>query len=95
VLNLHTGCVSPQYHCRIDDFFETVKHGWPEVSIQTAWQQLSGLTIMTQMPSMQHHDKAPSSSQCMQFGNTMVMPAENSDNTIFFDDTSGAPIFFD
>ena len=23
VLNLITGCVSPQYHCRFDDFFET------------------------------------------------------------------------
>ncbi len=32
VLNLSTGCVSPQYHCRFDDFFETTRHGAPDVS---------------------------------------------------------------
>ena len=29
VLNIHTGLVSPQYHCRFDDFFETTRHGSP------------------------------------------------------------------
>jgi hypothetical protein len=45
VLNLYTGCVSPQYHCRFNNFFETVRHGGPDVSVSTAWQQLSGLTV--------------------------------------------------
>jgi hypothetical protein len=31
----------------------------------------------------------------MQFGNTLVAPAENSNGTIFFDDTADTPIFFD
>jgi hypothetical protein len=52
VLNLHTGCVSPQYHCRFDNFFEMVRHGGPDVSVPMAWQQLSGLTVMTGTPSM-------------------------------------------
>ncbi len=52
VLNLHTGCVSPQYHCRFDNFFETVRHGGPDISVPTARQQLSGFTVMTQTPSM-------------------------------------------
>jgi hypothetical protein len=43
VLNLITGCVSPQYHCRFDDFFETTRHGGPDVSSTTFWQQLAGL----------------------------------------------------
>ncbi len=38
VLNLHTGCVSLQYHCRFDNFFEMVKHGGPDISVLTAWQ---------------------------------------------------------
>jgi hypothetical protein len=84
VLNLHTRCVSQQYHCRFDNFFETVKHAGPDVNVSTAWQQLSGLTIMTQTPSMEQHNKAPRPSQCMQFGNTMVKPAESTDNTIFY-----------
>jgi hypothetical protein len=95
VLNLHTGCVSPQYHCRFENFFETVKHRGPDNSVPMALQQLSGLTIMTKTPSMEHHDKAPSPSQRMQFGITMVVPAKNSDNTIFFDDTADTPNFFD
>ncbi len=43
VLNLTTGCVSPQYHCRFDDFFETTRHGGPDVSGTISWQQIAGL----------------------------------------------------
>ncbi len=66
VLNLHTGCVSPQYHCQFDNFFETVRHGGPEVSVPAAWHQLSGLTVMTGTPSMEHHNEVPRPSECMQ-----------------------------
>jgi hypothetical protein len=31
VLNPDTGCVSPQYHCRVDDFFESM--GTQDISI--------------------------------------------------------------
>ncbi len=41
VLYLHTGLVSPQYHCRFDDFFETTHHGSPKVSDNVTWQQLA------------------------------------------------------
>jgi hypothetical protein len=58
VLNLHTGCVSLQFHCRLNDFFETVKHGRPEVIIPSAWQQLSGLVTATQAPSLEFHDES-------------------------------------
>ncbi len=43
VLNLVTGCVSPQYHCHFDDFFETTRHGAPDVSGTICWQQLANL----------------------------------------------------
>jgi hypothetical protein len=36
VLNLHTGCVSPQYHCQFNNFFETVRHGGPDDSVPMA-----------------------------------------------------------
>ncbi len=42
VLNLTTGCVSPQYHCCFDNFFETMRHGGPGVSGTICWQQLAG-----------------------------------------------------
>jgi hypothetical protein len=47
VLNLHTECVSPQYHCRFDNFFEMVKQGGPDISVLMAWQQLPGLTVIS------------------------------------------------
>jgi len=43
VLNLSTGCVSPQYHCRFDNFFETTRHNGPDVNGTTSWQLLAGL----------------------------------------------------
>jgi hypothetical protein len=79
VLNLNTGCVSPQYHCCFDDFFEMVRHGGPNVSVPLAWQQLSGLTAMTQTPSMEHFDVVPQPSQRMQFGNDPVARSQESE----------------
>jgi hypothetical protein len=58
ILNLHTGCVSPQFHCRFNNFFEIVKHGGPDVSIPSIWQQLAGLVTATQRPSMEFHDNS-------------------------------------
>ncbi len=51
VLNLMTGCVSPQYHCRFDDFFEMARHGRPDVSNTICWQQLAGLSCAAQILS--------------------------------------------
>jgi hypothetical protein len=43
VLNLITGCVSLQYHCRFDNFFETIRHNGLDVNGTISWQQLAGL----------------------------------------------------
>jgi hypothetical protein len=51
VLNLMTGCVSPQYHCWFDDFFETTPHGGPDVSDTICWQQLAGLSCAAEILS--------------------------------------------
>jgi hypothetical protein len=73
-----------------------VRHGGPDVSVLTAWQQLSGLTIMTQTHSMGNNDKVPRPrpSERMQFGNNPIAPMQVTDNTISFGDTSDTPIFF-
>jgi hypothetical protein len=59
VLNLITGCVSPQYHCCFDDFFKTTRHGGPDVSGTICWQQLAGLdratTILLKMSTPTPH----------------------------------------
>ena len=43
ILNLVTGCVSPQYHCCFDNFFETSRHGALDDSGTICWQQLAYL----------------------------------------------------
>jgi hypothetical protein len=43
VLNLDTGLVSPQFHCRYDDFFETISFNKPETMMSSNWQILAGL----------------------------------------------------
>jgi hypothetical protein len=43
ILKLVSGCGSPQYHCHFDDFFETTRHGAPDVSGTICWQQLANL----------------------------------------------------
>ncbi len=43
VLNLVTGCVSPQYHCCFNNFFKTTHHGAPDVSGTIFWQHLANL----------------------------------------------------
>jgi hypothetical protein len=77
-----------------DNFFETVRHVGPDVSVYLAWQQLSWLTAMMQTPSMEHHNEVPQPSQHMQFGNDPVVHSQESDNTISFGDIAGTPIFF-
>jgi hypothetical protein len=51
VLNLITGYVSPQYHCWFDDFFETTRHGGPDVFDIICCQQLAGLSHAAQIIS--------------------------------------------
>jgi hypothetical protein len=43
VLNLITGCVSLQYHCRFNNFFKTTHHNRPDVNGTISWQLLAGL----------------------------------------------------
>jgi hypothetical protein len=59
VLNLVTGCVSPQYHCCFDNFFKTTHHSAPDVSGTICWQQLANLdcatTILSEVSTPKQH----------------------------------------
>ncbi len=59
ILNLVTGCVSPQYHCCFDDFFEMTRHGAPDVSGTICWQQLANLdhakTVLSKVSMPNQH----------------------------------------
>jgi hypothetical protein len=82
VLNLHTGLVSPQYHCRFDDFFETTRHGSPEVSDTITWQQLAGLgranEVLTQVSAPILHGANSGMSQSDSEINYDTLPSEES-----------------
>ena len=49
VLNLETGHVSPQFHIRHDEFFETVRPSAGNPTIHSNWQNVAGLTKMKQI----------------------------------------------
>ncbi len=53
VLNLHSGLVSPQFHCRYDDFFETTQHSHQDVATQANWKQLAGFVKYDGAPTVQ------------------------------------------
>ncbi len=58
LLNLSTGCVSPQYHCCFDNFFETSRYNGPDVNGTISWQLLAGLNHAEMF-----HSKVPAPTQ--------------------------------
>ena len=79
-LNLHTGCVSPQFHCRFDNFYEMVKHGGPDVSVPSIWQQLAGLITATQRQSMEFYDE--SLNQFQHISRTDAVPSSSNASAV-------------
>jgi hypothetical protein len=83
VLNLITGRVSPQYHCCFDDFFETTRHGGPDVSGTICWQQLTGLdqatTILSEVSAPIQH--------------SIMYPGTPSEDTVPLEEISVLPPF--
>ena len=56
VLSLTTGLVSPQFHCRFDDFFETCKYGVPDAGLSSTWQRLAGFSRGNGVPVLHTED---------------------------------------
>jgi hypothetical protein len=48
VLSLTTGLVSPQFHVRFDDFFETCKYGVTDGGLASTWQMPSQIQVRKQ-----------------------------------------------
>ncbi len=62
VLNPNTGLVSPQYHCRFDDFFESVRFQSPKLTAPTTWQSLLKLTKGNTSASWEPHKNTEANS---------------------------------
>ncbi len=78
VLNLVTGCVSPQYHCPFDDFFATTHHGTTDVSGTICWQQLANLdcssTSLSKVSTPKQHSAISLETPSEEDANTMSKP---------------------
>jgi hypothetical protein len=82
VLNLVTGCVSPQYHCCFNNFFETTRHGAPDVSGTIFWQQLANLDcakmVLSKVSTPEQHSitslEMPSDEEPCSMGNPVPKP---------------------
>ncbi len=59
VLNLVTWCVTPQYQCHFNCFFEMMHQGTPDVSGTICWQQLANLdhakTVLSKVSMPKQH----------------------------------------
>jgi hypothetical protein len=89
VVNLVTGCVSPQYHCCSDNIFETMHDGAPDVSGTICWQLLANLdrakTVFSNVSVPNQHSVMYSETSSAEEPHTMSNPVYNP-NT--FDTTS-------
>jgi hypothetical protein len=89
VLNLATGCVSPQYHCHFNNFFETTRHDALDVSGTICWQQLANLdcakTVLSKVSMPNQHSVMYSETPSDEEPHIMSNPVYNP-NT--FDTTS-------
>jgi hypothetical protein len=83
VLNLILGCVSPQYHCRFNDFVDTTCHGAPDVSGTICWQQLANLdcakTVLSEVSvpnqhSVMYYLETPSDEEPHTMSNSVFNP---------------------
>ncbi len=82
ILNLITGCVSPQYHCHFDNFFETTCHSAPDVYGTICWQQLANLdhakTVLSKVSMPNQHSvmylEMPSDEEPHTMSNPVIDP---------------------
>jgi hypothetical protein len=86
ILNLVTGSVSPQYHCRFDNIFETTRHGAPDVSGTICWQQLANLdcakTVLSKVSMLNQHSIMYSETPSDEEPHTMSDPVFHPNTTL-------------
>jgi hypothetical protein len=88
VLNPITQLVSPQYHCRFDNFFKSVRHQGPEVNISTTWQQLLGLARADAPLAEKIRENVPQPSALVQGSKTIEHDTNLAEQTILVQDTN-------
>ena len=96
VLSLSMGLVSPQFHCRFDDFFEMCKYGVSDASTQSMWQHLAGLKHTSINPVLLTDERllrgevlnGERSSQVSHLpsGDVSISNLDMSDQNVFLDD---------
>ncbi len=98
VLSLTTGLVSPQFHCCLDNFFETCKYGVSDMGISSTWQCLAGFKCANGDPWIQSDQRLLSRAPISKMDNTSesqlptakILPSKSKDeqsvSSEFFDD---------
>jgi hypothetical protein len=78
VLNLTTGLVSPQFHVKHDDFFETVRPFSGNPTTPSTWQILAGFKAATKLKPSQKHEHTITVSE----GASESQPLESNADTL-------------
>jgi hypothetical protein len=89
VLNLQTGLVSPQFHCRFDDFFETTRFSGHDIVTSGHWKQAAGFLKYDGTPTAKERGSARIVSSVTPVGtrsrSNQVTPIQDSPDQDYFD----------
>ena len=83
VLNLTTGLVSPQFHVKFDDLFETTRYAQLDSGAFSTWKQLAGLRRADNTPSPANDGITGSVQQEVQLPSAHPVPTIPEDDTLF------------
>ena len=93
VLNLTTGLVSPQFHVKFDDLFETTRYAQLDSGAFSAWKQRAGLRRANNTPSPANDGITGSVQQEVQLQSAHPVPTIPEDDTLLVPADEGAHKF--
>ena len=79
VLNVNTATVSPQFHVKLDDFFESVSAGAGNAPVTTICQTVAGFTKDKPAGTVPNTMPLPQTPQRFSLTPNMLVPRENND----------------
>jgi hypothetical protein len=96
VLSLETGLVSPQFHVRYDDFFETVRRSSQNPTTLSHWQKLAGFKINRHISSVPKtildKDNHPTLPDTEHSQTSQVMPSSQEHEGMTQDESGDMPV---
>ena len=88
MLNLENGLVSPQFHVKYDDFFETTRSNQAEATTSAPWRKLANLKADVDSPKV--YDEP---SQDYRYSTVGVSDSPVGDTDVYFGSNNSEPTY--